>query len=183
MFTSTTHFRFHLLFTHDGRCSYCFRFCEGECSRIYGGAIETAGKEAMKAMKLDKYSTIEELETTLEKMMGKIIVDNVETVQKYANCADAGYAGHDTDAWNMLIYYPSSRTPKGPMSDYLYWWILMDSYEASLDKITTDLQEVKIQSCKCGYLGTNFYGHIWRHHREFINPENGSTLENAMVNY
>ena len=107
MFISTTHLRFHLLFTHDGRCSYCFRFCEGKCSRIYGVAIETAGKEAMKAMELDKNSTIEELEATLEKMVGKITVDNVEIVQKYANCVDAGYEGHETDAWNMLIYYPS----------------------------------------------------------------------------
>ena len=49
------------------------------------------------------------------------------------------------------------------------------------DKITTDLQEVKIQNCKCGYLGTKFYEHIWRHHREFINPENGLILENVMV--
>ena len=135
----------------------------------------------MKAMKLDKYSTIEELEATLEKMVGKITIDNIKIVQKYANCADAGYEGHDTDAWNMMIYYPSPRTPKEPMCDYLHWWILMDSYEASLDKITTDVQEVSIQKCECGYLGTNFYGHIWHNHREFINPVDGSILESAMV--
>ena len=67
------------------------------------------------------------------------------------------------------------------MSDYLHWWIFMDSYEAILDKLTTDLKKVKIQKCKCGYLGTNFYGHIWRQHREFIYPEDGSILESAMM--
>ena len=74
-------------------------------------------------------------------MVGKITVDNVEIVQKYANCVDAGYEDHETDAWNMLIYYPSPKTPKGPMSDYLHWWIFMDSYEAVLDKLTTDLKK------------------------------------------
>ena len=89
MFASMTHLRFHLLFTHDGRCSYCFRFCEGECSRIHRVPIEKAGKEAMKTMKLDKYNTIEELESTLEKMVEKITIDNVKKVQTYANYADA----------------------------------------------------------------------------------------------
>ena len=35
MFTSMTHLRFHLLFTLDGQCPHCFRFCEEKCSRIY----------------------------------------------------------------------------------------------------------------------------------------------------
>ena len=57
----------------------------------------------------------------------------------------------------------------------------LDSYEAILDKITTDLEEVKLQKCKCGYLGANFHGHIRRHQREFIIPEDGSIQGNAMM--
>ena len=43
-------------------------------------------------------------------MVKEITVDHVEIVQQYANYADAGYGGHETDTWNMLVYYPSPRT-------------------------------------------------------------------------
>ena len=75
---------------------------------------------------MDKNSTIEDLEATLEKMVGKITGDNVEIIQKYANCIDTGTEDHETDAWNMLIYYPSPETPKEPMNEFLNWWIVMD---------------------------------------------------------
>ena len=59
MFISMMHLRFHLHFTHDCRCPHCYTFCEGRCSGLYGVATETAGREAMEAMELDKNSIIE----------------------------------------------------------------------------------------------------------------------------
>ena len=81
----------------------------------------------MTAMELDKNSTIEELEATLEKMVGKLTGDNVEIVQKYANCVDAGYEDHETDAWNMLIYYPS------PLSFFIFIFIYTACQQSQLD--------------------------------------------------
>ena len=94
--------------------------------------------------------------------------------QNYATVVDVRYEDCETDAWSMLLYYPSPTMPKRSMSKYLHWWIFMDLYEAVLDKMTADLKKVKIQKCKCGYLVINFYGYIWQHHHELINPDDGT---------
>ena len=111
-------------------------------------------------MELDKNSIIEDTEVTLEKLVKEITGEKVEMAQKYADYIDVGYEDCETDAWNILLYYPSPTMPKRSMSNYLYWWIYSDLYEAVLDKLTAALEKSEDPEMQMRIFGHSF---LWAH--------------------
>ena len=116
-------------------------------------------------------------------MVKEITVEKVEMAQNYATAMDVGYEDFETDAWCRMLYFPSPTMPRRSLSKYLHWWIFMDLYEAVLDNLTADIENVKIQRCKCGYSFIDFHSHIWQHHPECINPDDGTIrhMPNSIV--
>ena len=130
----------------------------------------------MEEEKIEKNNDVKLTEEILEKLVKKVTAENLEITQNYAAAIDVGYEHFDTDVWCKILYYPSPIMPKRSLSKNLHWWIFLDMYEASLDKLTMDIKKVKIQKCnyRCGYSFIDIHSHIWQHHPELINPNTGT---------
>ena len=117
MFVSITHKKFHRYFSHEPQCPHCNQLCEGRCSGLYGVAAEKEGRKAMEMMKQESISTIDDTESTVERMVEQITGGKVELIQNYASYIDMGYVDCESDMWSTLIYYPSPEMPKRNMSE------------------------------------------------------------------
>ena len=121
------------------------------------------------------------IKVALEDSVKAITTGNMVITQSYAIAVDTGYDNSDTSAWSKLLYQPSPVMPEKKVSKSIYWWMLRDMYEASMEQLVIDTEKIKIQRCtyECGYLFIDYDSHMWDHHQELINLR--SSADNYMA--
>ena len=105
-FVSRAHVKFHLCYSHDSKCQHCHSYCDSSCSGYYGLAKEAAGSEAMEEERIEKNIIVKDTEIMLERLIGELTAEHLETVQNFAATIDVGYEYFKTDAWCRIIYFP-----------------------------------------------------------------------------
>ena len=153
-FVSNAHVKFHLRYAHDNKCQHCHSYCDSSCSEYYGLAKESAGSKEMEEGRKEKNKAVEDTEIGLEKLVEELTTEHLDTVQNFAATIDIGYEDFEAEKWCRLIYFPSPTMPRRSLSSSLYWWIYMDTYEASLDTLTMDIKRLEIE--RCAYMGCGF---------------------------
>ena len=131
-FVSSAHVKFHLKYSHDSKCQHCYTYCDSSCSEYYALAKESAGSRVMEESKEDKNSNVRDTEVEPARLVGELTADHVDTIQNFAETLDVGYEDFEAETWCRLIYFPSPTMPKRNLSSSLYWWVYLDTYEASL---------------------------------------------------
>ena len=74
----------------------------------------------MEEERIEKNIIVKDTEIMLERLIGELTAEHLETVQNFAATIDVGYEYFEADTWCRLLYFPSPIMPKRNLSKNLY---------------------------------------------------------------
>ena len=90
-FVSSSHKAVHKHLSHNLKCTYCGRTCEGYCSRYFSAATEKVGGKRMEMTKQGITNMIARSEKVIEEMFSTLSASQTEALELCAYYIDVGF--------------------------------------------------------------------------------------------
>ena len=141
-FVSASHKAVHKYLSHNLKCTYCEKVCEGYCSRHFSIETEKVGGKRMEMTKQGLTDLIGRSEDVIKKLFSSINASQVKILEQCAWYIDVGFINCNSTNWAMLLYYPSPVVTMMEMNEFTHWCVYQGLYMSALAKLTDYLNRL-----------------------------------------
>ena len=173
-FLSDIHLQFHIKYSHDTPCTHCETYCGDRCSEVLGESM--CKNERNKVAKAEIIAGLEEEITNKVKMRISVCDEFKNGLKQITGMLDRGYSDESLAKLCSWIYLPTPKVSLKTAEHQVEAWIILESYEAAIERQLEDAKEVQMMRCEyrsCGFLFFNDSQvklHYWQMHSEYVNP-------------